>query len=132
LPTTTQKLTKGESLPKNKTTKTTQQSTGTFVCPACTKAYSTDYSLKRHRNVCPVLNVGKELGKGRGNSTRKRFVNNYKFLIVYFFNLFFRKNNSNNIPTSSTNNMETVKSLEKVVGETRMDEPHQIDPDSTM
>ncbi|CAK5042161.1 unnamed protein product [Meloidogyne enterolobii] len=115
LPTTTQKLTKGESLPKNKTTKATQQSTGTFVCPACTKAYSTDYSLKRHRNVCPVLNVGKELGKGRGNSTRKR-----------------KNTNSNNIPTSSTNNMETVKSLEKVVGETRMDEPHQIDPDSTM
>jgi len=131
LPTTTQKLTKGESLPKNKTTKTTQQSTGTFVCPACTKAYSTDYSLKRHRNVCPVLNVGKELGKGRGNSTRKRFLINYKFNCL-FLNLIFRKNtNSNNIPTSSTN-METVKSLEKVVGEARMDEPHQIDPDSTM
>ncbi|CAK5069372.1 unnamed protein product [Meloidogyne enterolobii] len=28
--------------------------------------------------------------------------------------------------------METVKSLEKIGGETRMDEPHQIDPDSTM
>ncbi|KAL7076051.1 hypothetical protein ACQ4LE_004382 [Meloidogyne hapla] len=111
------KLTTQKSVPKNKSTKTTQQSNnGSFVCPACTKAYSTDYSLKRHRNVCPVLNVGKELGKGRGNSTRKRKNNS----------------NNNNIPTSSTNNNENGGSLEKVGGGVKTDEQHQIDPDSTM
>jgi hypothetical protein len=41
-----------------------------FICLECNKAYSTDYSLKRHRQVCPVRN-GQE--KNNGGGIRKRF-----------------------------------------------------------